>query len=321
MNVQGTDVSGVSGNTAITVPDKSISVKPVDKVVDSSNYKSTNDSWTTSKAYLNFINPSRSKDEIPYTELEAPGSGNASLRKNSSSSPNSGVYDYSGDSYNDYVDSGNSSQSTNSASSDGTSSALTDFFSNAFDKMYELSQSNNAKMIESAERQMEYQTASQAKAMEYNSSEAQKSRDWQEYMSNTAHQREVADLIKAGLNPVLSALNGNGASTGSASSASVGSQSGSQANVDTSISNMYATLISAYAAMENAQTSAQATLGAANINAAASKAINQANLDFEKNYPTNGWRALSTLINSITEGISGTSAKDTGSGLIKKLFK
>lgn len=47
----------------------------------------------------------------------------------------------------------------------------------------------------------------------FGSNEAEENRKWQEYMANTAHQREVRDLRKAGLNPILSATGGAGAPT------------------------------------------------------------------------------------------------------------
>ena len=57
-------------------------------------------------------------------------------------------------------------------------------------------------------------------AMNFNSTEAMKDREWQEHMSNTAYQRAVEDMKKAGLNPILAFQNG-GASTPGGSAATI----------------------------------------------------------------------------------------------------
>ena len=65
-----------------------------------------------------------------------------------------------------------------------------------------------------------YNHIEQNAAMSYNSAEALADRNFQERMSNTAYQRAVEDMRKAGLNPILAYAQG-GASTPGGSGATI----------------------------------------------------------------------------------------------------
>lgn len=180
--------------------------------------------------------------------------------------------------------------------------------------MNSLAVQNNAASLEAAERQNAFQVAQNAKAMSFNEKQAEINRNWQEYMSNTAHQREVKDLIAAGLNPILSA--NSGASTPAGSVGSGVTSAGAKADIDmnrtNALTNILQSIMSADVARENAALNATTSMHNADVNAKAvtdAAAIAASATRYMADHPNSSAGLLRIVLEGITGQGLGSSAR------------
>lgn len=130
-----------------------------------------------------------------------------------------------------------------------------------------MTKANNAYNSAQSAKAFEQSVAMSDRNNAFNAAQVQNQMNFQERMSSTAHQREVKDLLAAGLNPVLSANGG------------ASSPSGSSATADTSTASLKAQM-----AMQQMQVGAQLKMNEQNIESAQKMAKWSNNLQRELGY-------------------------------------